>query len=1050
MFCPKCGSENIDTNRFCNTCGKNLPDRSQIRRVPVPNFAAPQYPNFVGQVLDGKYRIDSKLGSGGMGDVYRATRLLIGDTVAVKILHAHLARDPLAAERFRREAVMATKLRHRNVVAIYDVGISAANNVPYILMEMAEGFTLRQFIEQYRVLPLDFAVTVITQVCAALDEAHRLGIVHRDIKPENIVANQTTTGWYIKVLDFGIARLYDQGDVGLTQDGEAMGTPQYMSPEQCLGESLDARSDIYSVGIMLFEMLCGTVPFKSPSASATAIHQVQTPPTPPHALNPDIHPEVEGVILKSLVKNREYRQQTAVQLAQELIKAATAAYRSGFTPVASAPIPTPDVIPEFGPTEINEPSEADSAYNAAAPTEVFNLADAEAPVTIQYPAEALETAGVDDPFNAAARTDVFDLADVSVPATVNYPTDAVQPATDAIAFNAAMNAATEVFGPAEIDVLNDTEASTGTEEPPSVAETAAVTSAFKAEGPTEEYDLAGVTEVEANNRPVDTEGPTANYEVGAVTIPFGIAEPLNSEARTEEYDVGEMSAEIEVPAKADEPIIDHEPNDIAGPTEVNSLADANVPVEEAIPAESATVAPVEEVSETVIQPPAGQDTDEEEMLPAELESKYQVPEQRFEDAQAETAVDEIIHEAAIPVLPNFAPEDSVAEILVDSDVPEPASSPGEIIAEQLVAAKTVAFSEEAVAPVIDASTKPDEEFPDKTQAFTADEIVSSPATTPVEETPVPVATDEHIETPEVAKQLPTPPEPADKSAGKGNVLRLVAVATVVVGVFLTVIVAIGGYYYIYMRPTPDVNSNTVEQKPPATPDKQDKQDKPEIPAGMALVPGGEFMMGSDTGDEYSRPAHKVTVKPFYMDITEVTNEEYKKFVDATKYKPPPDWRNGTFSDGRTKFPVTSVNWDDASAYAKWAGKRLPTEEEWEFAARGNDGRLYPWGTDWNPAFANADNQTSGMREVGRGDGRSPFGMLDMSGNAWEWTSSDAKAYTGGKEFAASSKKQKVIRGGYWGSKPDVASSVGRRAYGVTGEPQGYPNTGIRCVKDQEK
>src|SRR5215203_2618269 len=186
MFCPKCGVENINTSRFCKKCGKPLPGASQIRRAASPPAAdaARQTAALLGQTLDGKYRIDAKLGSGGMGDVYRALRLLIGDSVAIKTLHAHLAGDPQAAERFRREAVTATRLKHRNIVAIYDVGISNAHNITYILMELAHGFSLREIIRQHRILPLDFVVTVTVQVCAALEEAHRLGIVHRDIKPE--------------------------------------------------------------------------------------------------------------------------------------------------------------------------------------------------------------------------------------------------------------------------------------------------------------------------------------------------------------------------------------------------------------------------------------------------------------------------------------------------------------------------------------------------------------------------------------------------------------------------------------------------------------------------------------------------------------------------------------------------------------------------------------------------------------------------------------------------------------------------------------------------
>lgn len=322
------------------------------------SFAATQMPNLVGQTLDGKYRIEARLGSGGMGDVYRATRVFIGDAVAIKFLHPHLAADPNAAERFRHEAVTATKLRHRNVVALYDVGISAVYNVPYLLMELAEGLTLRQILNQRRILPLDFAVSAVAQICAGLEEAHRLGIIHRDIKPENIVANQTATGWHVKVLDFGIAKLTDDAGGNLTQDGTALGTPQYMSPEQCMGEALDARSDVYSVGIVLYEMLCGTVPFKSAAASAVAVYHVQTAPPPPRAINPDITPEVEMVILRALSKSRDMRQRASQMLAQEFIQAATNAFKSGkFIAPDVALVKEAEIISQSRSDEISAESE---------------------------------------------------------------------------------------------------------------------------------------------------------------------------------------------------------------------------------------------------------------------------------------------------------------------------------------------------------------------------------------------------------------------------------------------------------------------------------------------------------------------------------------------------------------------------------------------------------------------------------------------------------------------------------------------------------------------
>jgi formylglycine-generating enzyme required for sulfatase activity len=264
-------------------------------------------------------------------------------------------------------------------------------------------------------------------------------------------------------------------------------------------------------------------------------------------------------------------------------------------------------------------------------------------------------------------------------------------------------------------------------------------------------------------------------------------------------------------------------------------------------------------------------------------------------------------------------------------------------------------------------------------------------------------------------------------------LALAAVA-VLAGSF-----ALGVWYFGRRQAEP----NAALDAPAAS----DAAKKNEPPAGMVYAPGGEFMMGSNAGDEFSGPAHKVSVQPFYIDLTEVTNEEYKKFTDAAQYKTPPDWKNGAFPEGKAKLPVTGVDWDAANAYAKWAGKRLPSEEEWEYAARGTDERQYPWGNEWKKEFANADKQTSGMSESGKFAGKSPLGLLDMSGNAWEWTATDAKAYPNGKMLPNESIEPKIIRGGYFGSSKDKATVTFRRPYGARGESDGYANTSFRCVKD---
>lgn len=205
-------------------------------------------------------------------------------------------------------------------------------------------------------------------------------------------------------------------------------------------------------------------------------------------------------------------------------------------------------------------------------------------------------------------------------------------------------------------------------------------------------------------------------------------------------------------------------------------------------------------------------------------------------------------------------------------------------------------------------------------------------------------------------------------------------------------------------------------------------------------------MGRDDGDEYERPAHRVTVKQTFIDIHEVTNEDYANFVKATRHPSPPQWVNGDIPPGAMHKPVTGVTWDDAAAYAKWSGKRLPTEEEWEFAARGADGRRYPWGNEWQSGNANADDASKALADVGSYKGASPFGVTDMVGNAWEWTASKLAAYPGGQLSTHMTGDVRVIRGGSYTESKDEATTTFRRGYPARGNYD-YSNTGFRCVKD---
>lgn len=236
------------------------------------------------------------------------------------------------------------------------------------------------------------------------------------------------------------------------------------------------------------------------------------------------------------------------------------------------------------------------------------------------------------------------------------------------------------------------------------------------------------------------------------------------------------------------------------------------------------------------------------------------------------------------------------------------------------------------------------------------------------------------------------------------------------------------------------------------PAKPTAQSNLAAPTGMVYVPGGELMMGNDAGEAQERPAHKVVVQPFFIDRNEVTCEEYAKFVAATGHRAPMTWPDGHYPDGAAHHPITGVDWDDANAFAAWVGKRLPTEQEWEFAARGTEGRRYPWGNEWRPNQAN--DISSGLNQTANvgsyPSGASPFGANDLVGNAWEWTASDYVPYPGGQLPQANpSGNLKVIRGSAFGGDQAHATTTFRMGWPMRGA-EDYSKTGFRCVKDARK
>ncbi len=304
------------------------------------------------RLLGQRYELGEELGYGGMAEVFRAHDTRLGRDVAVKILRADLARDPNFLARFRREAQSAAGLNHPNIVGVYDTG--AQDGIPYIVMEYVAGRTLRDAVaEDGRLLPRR-ALEIVGEICAALEYSHRAGIVHRDIKPGNVML---TPSGDVKVMDFGIARAASQSAATVTQTAQVLGTAQYLSPEQARGEYVDGRSDIYSTGCVLYELLSGVPPFQGESAFAVAYQHVREDPIPPSRIEPELPASLDAVVLKAMAKNPANRYQSAADFKADVDRAA-AGRRVEATPLL--PTESTAAIPPASPTTVLLRPDADT------------------------------------------------------------------------------------------------------------------------------------------------------------------------------------------------------------------------------------------------------------------------------------------------------------------------------------------------------------------------------------------------------------------------------------------------------------------------------------------------------------------------------------------------------------------------------------------------------------------------------------------------------------------------------------------------------------------
>jgi serine/threonine-protein kinase len=286
------------------------------------------------RLLGGRYQVGELLGYGGMAEVHKGRDLRLGRDVAIKMLRTDLARDATFQERFRREAQNSAALNHPAIVAVYDTGeeiSSTGEKLPFIVMEFVSGRTLKEVLAAEQRIQPRRALEIIADICAALEFSHRHGIIHRDIKPGNVMI---TPNGQVKVMDFGIARALASGATTMTQTSAVIGTAQYLSPEQARGESVDARSDVYAAGCVLFELLVGHPPFVGDSPVSVAYQHVREDPRAPSDINHEVPPDVDAIVLKALAKNPLNRYQSAQEMRADALRAVAG------RPVLATPVMT--------------------------------------------------------------------------------------------------------------------------------------------------------------------------------------------------------------------------------------------------------------------------------------------------------------------------------------------------------------------------------------------------------------------------------------------------------------------------------------------------------------------------------------------------------------------------------------------------------------------------------------------------------------------------------------------------------------------------------------
>lgn len=1027
-------------------------------------------PSWIGQTIAGRYKIESLLGQGGMSTVYKATDPNLRRVVAVKLIHPHLAADVEFVRRFEEEAAAVAQLRHPHIIQVYD--FDHDGDIYYMVLEHVSGETLQARLKTLSAnndrLPFAETVRIMMAVCGAVNFAHERGMIHRDIKPANIMISQD--GQPV-LMDFGVAKMLSGQHH--TATGAIIGTPSYISPEQVRGERPDARADIYSLGVVLFEMVAGRCPFEADSTLRLMLMHVNEPVPDVRELAGDVPNALVAVIEKALAKQPEERYQTATEMAEAL----QAVYGVAAKPARPEPASTA-AAPPSAPT-VSKPAAEPPAPTVPQPKAVAPKRNI---TPLAAGCAALGLIGI-----IAVAAITFGASRLFGNNTTSLPPAVDMSRIDAGVYLVGLDALDEAHAPLQqvkleefwIDQLEVTNAQyasfvADTETPPPASWAGGAVPDGQEERPVQgvTWDQADAYCAWASKRlPTEAEwevaarGPENNlYPWGnnqnTVQIPNITYDVGSISANRSRYGVFDMAGNVwewvgepYAPVPDGNRILRGGSSDllrdmtyrlVGNPNEGTMIAAAGfrcaAPLVSRQTAQNTAlpVAPTQLAPDVLYQ---DEFADPNSGWPVGTEGNYTFGyhPQSFYHLQVGAANDRLVVSRDLGYA-DFAVE---TEVLVDhTSVPTLIGNfryglavrrSGENYYAFMISPSTGTWQtvkHSASGPtVLDEGT--DDTLRDligvdslRVEASGANFIFS------------------------INSRVVTELRDSDYANGEIGFVAETVDETLIHIHYASI--TIHEVEQAAVAPTPSATQAPVATEtiaPTETVAPTATATLPPVPEGMALIPAGFFQMGSTTGFADERPEHPVLLDAFYMDVYEVTNVKYRECGNAGGCTPSGSSRrdNPAFDN----YPVVVVSWTQAEAYCAWAGKRLPTEAEWEYAASGPENFTWPWGNQFTPSLSAAS--APDVQPVGSyPDGASPFGMFDMAGNVTEWVK-DAYDQSFYADSPASNPLNeakiatRVYRGGSYGNTDGAFYTTSRRY--AKSSSFADVDIGFRCAQD---